>query len=189
MAISAFHLPPLSTTTHLSSSFKLPFPNPRIPHPWRPSRLPTPSSAPTQPFTPAPTLDPKSRLLSLISDQDRGLKTQQNPSKQAEIIGAIDELAAIGKDRVTTDSSLSGTWRMLWTTEKEQLYIIKNASWFGTQTGDVLQVIDVGNGVLNNVITFPPSGVFFVRSTMEPVPPQRVNFRYNFFLLFFNCFL
>lgn len=75
---------------------------------------------------------------------------------------------------------------MMWTTEKEQLFIIKNALLFGTQAGDVLQVIDVEGGTLNNVITFPPSGVFFVRSSIEIASTQRVNFRlvfcnYNFF--------
>lgn len=66
---------------------------------------------------------------------------------------------------------------MLWTTEKEQLYIIKNAPFFGTKAGDVLQVIDVEKRTLNNVITFPPDGVFFVRSTIEVASSQRVNFR------------
>lgn len=68
---------------------------------------------------------------------------------------------------------------MLWTTEKEQLYIIKNAYWFGTKAGDVLQVIDVGNSVLNNVITFPPSGAFIVGSDIKIVSPQRVEFRFT----------
>ena len=85
----------------------------------------------------------------------------------------------MGKGTVTTGPQLSGTWRMLWTTEKEQLFIIKNANVFGTETGDVLQVIDVEKGILNNVIRFPPSGVFFVRSTCETVSAQRVNFRYQ----------
>ena len=112
-------------------------------------------------------------LLDLIADQERGVRTE----KRSKIIEVIDELAEYGKTTVTTNSSLSGTWRMLWTTEKEQLFIIKNANIFGTKTGDVLQVIDAENGLLNNVITFPPSGVFFVRSTCEPVSAQRVNFR------------
>lgn len=67
----------------------------------------------------------------------------------------------------------------MWTTEKEQLFIIKNAFLFGTRTGDVLQVIDVEQGVLNNVITFPPHGVFFVRSTIEIASTQRVDFRFT----------
>lgn len=88
-------------------------------------------------------------------------------------------MAVLGRDRVTTGSSLSGTWRLLWTTEKEQLFIIKNAGFFGTKAGDVLQVIDVENQTLNNVITFPPHGVFFVRSGIEIASAQRVNFRFT----------
>ncbi|KAF6141641.1 hypothetical protein GIB67_001193 [Kingdonia uniflora] len=121
----------------------------------------------------------KNDLLELISDEERGVKTEGNPSKRAEIIKAIDALESLGKGSITTSSLLSGTWRMLWTTEKEQLFIIKNAGLFGTETGDVLQVIDVEKGVLNNVITFPPSGVFFVRSKVEVASPQRVNFRFT----------
>ena len=98
--------------------------------------------------------------MDLISDQERGVHTE----KRSKIIEVIDELTEYGKTTVTTNSSLSGTWRMLWTTEKEQLFIIKNANIFDTKTGDVLQVIDVENGLLNNVITFSPYGVFFVRS-------------------------
>lgn len=120
----------------------------------------------------------KQHLLSLISDQDRGLKTQKDPSKRVSIIQAIDVMAELGKDTVTTDNSLSATWRLLWTTEKEQLFIIEKAPLFGTQAGDVLQVIDVEKRTLNNVITFPPDGVFFVRSTIEIASLQRVNFRY-----------
>ncbi|KAK9749212.1 hypothetical protein RND81_02G110100 [Saponaria officinalis] len=125
------------------------------------------------------SLSPKTHLLNLISDQNRGLKTQKNPNLRSQIIDAIDSLALLGSNSTTTDNSLSGTWRMLWTTEKEQLFIIKNAFLFGTITGDVLQVIDVENRMLNNVITFPPSGVFFVRSTIEIASNQRVNFRFT----------
>ncbi|KAK6919531.1 Plastid lipid-associated protein/fibrillin conserved domain [Dillenia turbinata] len=95
---------------------------------------------------------------------DQGLKTQQNPNKLSQIVKSIDAIAELGKDLVIIDKSLSTMWRLLWTTEKEQLFIIKNASFFGTQAGDVLQVIDVKNHFLNNKITFPPNGVFFVRS-------------------------
>lgn len=121
----------------------------------------------------------KRDLLNLVSDQDRGLKTQKDSTKRASIVKAIDALASIGKDTVTTGDSLSDTWRLLWTTEKEQLFIIQNAYLFGTQAGDVLQVIDVEKRTLNNVITFPPDGVFFVRSSIEIASSQRVNFRYS----------
>ncbi|XP_020579219.1 probable plastid-lipid-associated protein 11 [Phalaenopsis equestris] len=137
------------------------------------------SASPSRTVTSGDSLRAKADLLRLISSQERGLRTQTNPSKREEIIRAIDDLAVLGDGTVTTDSSLSGTWRMLWTTEKEQLFIIKNARLFGTEAGDVLQVIDVEKGLLNNVITFPPSGVFFVRSEIEVEPPQRVNFRFT----------
>ncbi|KAG5231161.1 hypothetical protein OIU77_010129 [Salix suchowensis] len=121
----------------------------------------------------------KQHLLTLISDQHRGLKTQNDPVKRSSIIQAIDAMADLGKETVTTEDSLSATWRLLWTTEKEQLFIIEKAPLFGTQAGDVLQVIDVEKRTLNNVITFPPDGVFFVRSSIEVASSQRVNFRFT----------
>ncbi|XP_012575249.1 probable plastid-lipid-associated protein 11, chloroplastic isoform X2 [Cicer arietinum] len=121
----------------------------------------------------------KDHLLTLISDQDRGLKTQNDPTRRASIVAAIDAMAAIGSGSVTTGDTLSATWRLLWTTEKEQLFIIEKAPVFGTRAGDVLQVIDVRKLSLNNVITFPPDGVFFVRSNIEVSSQQRVNFRFT----------
>ncbi|XP_072988468.1 probable plastid-lipid-associated protein 11, chloroplastic [Typha latifolia] len=144
-----------------------------------PSRLNFLATAAFRPLRSIRSTRAKSDLLRLVSDQDRGLRSQLDPAKRAEIIDAIDALATIGSGSITTDGLLSATWRMLWTTEKEQLFIIKNANLFGTEAGDVLQVIDVERGTLNNVITFPPSGVFFVRSSIEVAPPQRVNFRFT----------
>ncbi|XP_021904164.1 probable plastid-lipid-associated protein 11 isoform X2 [Carica papaya] len=125
------------------------------------------------------TTEAKRDLLNLICDQDRGLKTQKDPVKRKAIIKAIGAMAVLGSDMITTGDSLSATWRMLWTTEKEQLFIIEKAYLFGTQAGDVLQVIDVEKRSLNNVITFPPHGVFFVRSDIEIFSRQRVNFRFT----------
>ncbi|KAE9445916.1 hypothetical protein C3L33_22178, partial [Rhododendron williamsianum] len=154
-----------------------PNPNPDFPNPHRHRRSQATtlarSSLTDQSLSAAAA---KRDLLDLISDQDRGLRTQNDPSRLSKIVEAIDALAVSGRDTVTTGPSLSGTWRLMWTTEKEQLFIIKNAYLFGTRTGDVLQVIDVDEGVLNNVITFPPHGVFFVRSTVEIASTQRVNF-------------
>ncbi|KAJ7962089.1 Plastid lipid-associated protein [Quillaja saponaria] len=120
----------------------------------------------------------KRDLLNLIADEDRGLKTQKDSEKRNSIVKAIDAMAVLGAGTVTTGDTLSATWRLLWTTEKEQLFIIEKAFLFGTQAGDVLQVIDVEKKTLNNVITFPPDGVFFVRSNIEIASLQRVNFRF-----------
>ncbi|XP_006289907.2 probable plastid-lipid-associated protein 11, chloroplastic [Capsella rubella] len=121
----------------------------------------------------------KRSLLELISDEDRGLRTQKDATKRDAIVNAIESMAVIGRSSITTGDSLSATWRLLWTTEKEQLFIIEKAGLFGTTAGDILQVIDVKKRILNNVITFPPDGVFFVRSDIQIASPQRVNFRFN----------
>lgn len=130
-----------------------------------------------------PTRPPaaKADLLRLIADQGRGLETQSAPSRLADIVSCIDALAAVspGADTVSDAAKLSGTWRLLWTTEQEQLFIVRNAPFFRTAAGDVLQVIDVAGGALNNVITFPPSGAFVVNGDIEVQPPQRVNFRFT----------
>ncbi|OMO50592.1 hypothetical protein COLO4_37993 [Corchorus olitorius] len=114
----------------------------------------------------------KQDLLNLISDQERGLKTQKDAKKRDAIVKSIDAMASLGRDNVTTDDSLSATWRLLWTTEKEQLLVMENAHFFGTQAGDVLQVIDVEKKTLHNVMTFPPDRVFFVRSSIEMASSQ-----------------
>ncbi|RWR87458.1 putative plastid-lipid-associated protein 11 [Cinnamomum micranthum f. kanehirae] len=173
MSMSMSAVPVLSPASS-TLSFTQTLQNPK-PHHVHPKTL-TPSSIRS---SSSPSLVAKDELLSLISDQERGLKTEGNPSKRSKIIEAIEALSIVGKDTITTDSLLSATWRMMWTTEKEQLFIIKNAPLFGTQAGDVLQVIDVEGGTLNNVITFPPSGVFFVRSSIEIASTQRVNFRFS----------
>jgi hypothetical protein len=149
-----------------------------IPTAYAPKRHRSPTPKITCSSLTAQAQTAKRHLLSLIADQDRGIKTQKDPARRASIVEAIDAMAVLGRDTVTTGGSLSATWRLLWTTEKEQLFIVENARLFGTQAGDVLQVIDVEKMTLNNVITFPPDGVFFVRSGIEIASPQRVNFRY-----------
>ncbi|KAF9668767.1 hypothetical protein SADUNF_Sadunf14G0037700 [Salix dunnii] len=151
-----------------------------LPAPFKPTIIPPkPTSKITCSSITTQSQSAKQHLLTLISDQHRGLKTQNDPVKRSSIIQAITAMADLGKDTVTTDDSLSATWRLLWTTEKEQLFIIEKAPLFGTQAGDVLQVIDVEKRTLNNVITFPPDGVFFVRSSIEVASSQRVNFRFT----------
>ena len=73
----------------------------------------------------------------------RGLTT----SKEAKdsILACVDGLAAAGSGSLyTSPSSLSSTWRLLWTTEKETLFILERAGLFGTSAGDVYQVMHEG---------------------------------------------
>lgn len=61
------------------------------------------------------------------------------PSPQ--VLAAAAELAELQGGAATTDAdSLSATWQLVWTTEKETLFILENARWFGTAAGEVYQV-------------------------------------------------
>ncbi|KAL0677026.1 hypothetical protein Bca4012_005007 [Brassica carinata] len=105
--------------------------------------------------------------MDLISDQDQGLRTQKDAMKQDAIVNAIEAMAVI---RAGSGAGLGGDRGKLChhrrfavchveTTVDDgerQLFIIEKAGLFGTRAGEVLQVIDVTKGTLNNVITFPP---------------------------------
>eukprot|EP00775_Hariotina_reticulata_P010821 gene10821-10978_t len=119
-----------------------------------------------------------STLLSEIAGTKRGLNT---PAElQSSILSHVAQLGAAYADCTTTDpQTLSATWKLLWTTEKETLFIVQNASWFGTEAGEVYQVIDVNASRLQNVITFPPSGAFIVDSSIAVEGPQRVSFKFS----------
>ncbi|KAL7102036.1 hypothetical protein ACP275_08G094500 [Erythranthe tilingii] len=116
-ATNCLHLPAIGNFTHPTRSFA----------------AVTRSSLTDQSQSPS-SVAAKRHLLRLVSDQDRGIKTQSDPQKLSQIVEAIDSLAAVGRGTVTTDRSLSATWRLLWTTEKEQLFIVKNASFFGSMS-------------------------------------------------------
>ncbi|KAL7102037.1 hypothetical protein ACP275_08G094500 [Erythranthe tilingii] len=119
-ATNCLHLPAIGNFTHPTRSFA----------------AVTRSSLTDQSQSPS-SVAAKRHLLRLVSDQDRGIKTQSDPQKLSQIVEAIDSLAAVGRGTVTTDRSLSATWRLLWTTEKEQLFIVKNASFFGSMSSRV----------------------------------------------------
>lgn len=78
------------------------------------------------------------RLLTAVEGSRRGV----NAERRQAVLAAAAELAQFGVGSATTDSSqLSATWRLLWTTEKETLFIIdKLAPLCGTTAGDVFQV-------------------------------------------------
>eukprot|EP00879_Flechtneria_rotunda_P015292 GHRR01015985.1.p1 GENE.GHRR01015985.1~~GHRR01015985.1.p1 ORF type:complete len:181 (+),score=32.10 GHRR01015985.1:202-744(+) len=117
-------------------------------------------------------------LFTALEGTERGLKTQ--PQVQAQIIDLVKQLKQGQLGIATTDAKLlSATWKLLWTTEKETLFILKNAGFFGTKAGDVYQVIDINAKRLQNVITFPPTSAFIVDSSIQVDGPQRVNFKFT----------
>ncbi|CAI6003296.1 unnamed protein product [Closterium sp. NIES-65] len=126
----------------------------------------------------------KARLRAAIAKSERGVVTDEAITR--EILAAIESLEELGgggraderkESPVTTsDESLSATWKLLWTTEKETLFIFKQAPLFSTTAGDTFQTIDVAKGTLSNTITFPPSGMFDVSASIQVASAQRVTF-------------
>ena len=121
------------------------------------------------------------RLLRAIEPTARG--TKMTKDSRAEISGCLDELKALSAGQPVRQQQLNGTWRLVWTSEKEILAIIKEggiASWFGTEAGDVLQVIDLANDRLQNCIEFPPEGAFLVDSFIQfDEEDQKCSFQFS----------
>ena len=80
----------------------------------------------------------KMDLLDAMSGTERGLNTSSGIRNR--IMKIVQALKTAGAGTVTTDDLLSGTWELLWTTEKETLFIFDKASIFGTEAGDTFQV-------------------------------------------------
>ena len=63
---------------------------------------------------------------------------------------------------------------MLWTTEKETLFIAEKSAWFGKEVPDIFQVIDVSSKSINNVIELAeegaPDGAFYVTGSLQVKP-------------------
>lgn len=60
------------------------------------------------------------------------------------------------------------------------MFILKNAGLFGTQAGNVYQVIDTAAETLQNVIEFPPEGRFLVDSSLQTESTSgRSNFKFS----------
>uniref|UniRef100_A0A7S3QMJ7 Plastid lipid-associated protein/fibrillin conserved domain-containing protein n=1 Tax=Dunaliella tertiolecta TaxID=3047 RepID=A0A7S3QMJ7_DUNTE len=116
-------------------------------------------------------------ILDKIEGSRGGILT--TPAEKAEITSLIESVAEANRDVITTTKKLSATWRLLWGTEKETQFICKNAGIFGTQAGEIYQVIDLDEELLQNVITFPPTGSFVVNSSISVESGQRTSFKFT----------
>jgi len=118
----------------------------------------------------------KSALLALVSASDRGLR----PTSRAEVERQVDVLVAsasatdatssrrpgwslgggpraVGMVSGTNGDELSGCWRLVWTSEKETLWLLENGiPLTRLEASESYQVIDVAAGTLSNVIEFYP---------------------------------
>jgi hypothetical protein len=91
----------------------------------------------------AAAVDAKSVVAELLADiaSIPGAGGSDTPADvQARILSKVEQLKAAQQGSTTTQAStLSATWKLLWTTEKETLFIVKNAPIFGTKAGGVYQ--------------------------------------------------
>eukprot|EP01025_Chloroclados_australasicus_P029829 TRINITY_DN29806_c0_g1_i2.p1 TRINITY_DN29806_c0_g1~~TRINITY_DN29806_c0_g1_i2.p1 ORF type:complete len:208 (-),score=9.10 TRINITY_DN29806_c0_g1_i2:307-930(-) len=116
-------------------------------------------------------------LKSLCESTARGVSS--TPSDKSRILEIVKQLKETQVGTCTTDERLNAQWKLLWTTEKETLFILQRAPFFGTRAGDSFQVINTDEGWLQNVITFPPHGAFLVDSSISREGNQRVNFKFE----------
>jgi len=120
-------------------------------------------------------------ILDIVKRGDRGASSSADDKKA--MLEMFSELRTISETEELNPKLLDGTWRLIWTTEKEILFIIKEggmAEFFGTKAGDVFQVIDLKEGRLQNCIEFPPDGSFVVDSVIEYDPEStRCSFEFQ----------
>lgn len=120
-------------------------------------------------------------ILSIIATTERGtLTTKEDMQLLKEKFDLLEQLEPTPTEY--GPDLLNGTWKLLWTTEKEILFIIQKkglASWCGTSAGEVYQVIDLRNQRLQNCIEFPPEGSFVVDSTIQYDPDKRCSFAFQ----------
>lgn len=114
------------------------------------------------------------QLKDVIKDRKRGVNDSKKD--QSEIRKLCDAIVAGSS---TSTGSLSGTWRLLWTTEQETLFILKNAPLLQTEAGEVYQVTDTVQRTLQNVILFPPEGKFVVDSSLTVESETRCSFKFT----------
>mmetsp|Transcript_6988 Transcript_6988/g.12828 ORF Transcript_6988/g.12828 Transcript_6988/m.12828 type:complete len:216 (-) Transcript_6988:2871-3518(-) len=106
-------------------------------------------------------------LVSLASSSDRGENLTSSSRSQVEDICNAVESENRSRDSSVGGKELSKTWKLLFTTEKETLFITSNAKkYFGLET-EVSQIIDLESGKLQNLIAFDNGAAFVVDSSIE----------------------
>eukprot|EP00241_Pyramimonas_parkeae_P021690 CAMPEP_0114304266 /NCGR_PEP_ID=MMETSP0059-20121206/15690_1 /TAXON_ID=36894 /ORGANISM="Pyramimonas parkeae, Strain CCMP726" /LENGTH=255 /DNA_ID=CAMNT_0001427343 /DNA_START=62 /DNA_END=830 /DNA_ORIENTATION=+ len=120
----------------------------------------------------------KRELFELVDGGGRGLG--QNKKDRAAIEERIDILETC-QVRPTTGPDLSAVWELVWTTEKETLFLLEKGIFAVGPAQESYQVIDLDKGLLQNVILFGEEGEskFAVNSSIEAVSRTRCNFAFT----------
>ena len=120
----------------------------------------------------------KEQMLRAIDGTERGQRLGSRPAVEAatDALAATVDASGLGN---TDAKVLSSCWRLLWTSERETLFLLKNGLPFLGAAGESYQVIDVEAGTLSNVILFgDASAAFVVRARCQP--ENRVRTRFEF---------
>ena len=116
----------------------------------------------------------KRELLNAVDGTSRGVQLGARPAVEA----AVDSLAAMSSG--DNAQQCSGVWRLLWTTERETLFLLKSGLPFVGAAGESYQVIDVQAGTLSNVILFDDDrAAFVVRARCARDSRVRTSFKFT----------
>lgn len=117
------------------------------------------------------TLD---ELISIASSDDRGIGS----TRRREIESIIDRLLLEEEEKNTKknnkdDFSLSARWKLLWTSERETLFLLETF-----QNSLAYQTIDEKAKTLRNAVEFSGGNAFVVESEIEILDERKVNFTF-----------
>ena len=119
------------------------------------------------------TLD---ELISIASRDDRGIGSTRRP----EIESIIDRLLLEEEEEKNTknknaedDFSLSARWKLLWTSERETLFLLETF-----QNSLAYQTINEKEKTLRNAVEFSGGNTFLVESEIEILDETKVNFTF-----------
>jgi len=107
----------------------------------------------------------KTELLELAEASLGGVKVDSN-ERILELIGFLEDLNA--SPTPTFDSKLNSVWELVWTTEKEVLFLKEKGLFMDGPCVGVTQTIDLDAGRLENNVEFERGGALSVSSKLSP---------------------
>lgn len=118
-------------------------------------------------------------LMTVVKEDNRGIQS----SKREQIESIIDKLSEASKNSKTNnnnnnnnteDSKLSARWKLLWTSEKETLFLLET---FKGSTA--YQTINVKEKTLGNTVEFSGGNTFLVESEITIENETKVEFTFT----------
>ena len=113
-------------------------------------------------------------LMTVVKEDNRGIQS----SKREQIESIIDTLSEASKNSTTNnnteDSKLSARWKLLWTSERETLFLLEK---FKGSTA--YQTINVKEKTLGNAVEFSGGNTFLVESEIKIENETKVEFKFT----------